>query len=198
VPARRPGALIRSHASRAAAAIACAIAAALFSSACGPKSPAAAPPAPASGGDVVAVDFDGLQQLLASGGARATVVNCWATWCAPCVAELPDLLAAAAPWKESVQVVLLSYDLMVPNSGLDRVSGVAHVKRFLEERKFALGDHVRVVLYDDAVSKLDDRFDLPGPIPTTVVLDRAGKVVGREKSAATRARFDELFSAAAK
>ena len=186
MPARRPGALVRSHAFRAAAAIACAIAA-VFSSACRPKAPA-----------VVAVDFDGLQQLLASGGARATVVNCWATWCAPCVAELPDLLAAAAPWKESVQVVLLSYDLMVPNSGLDRVSGVAHVKRFLEERKLALGDHVRVVLYDDAVSKLDDRFDLPGPIPTTVVLDRADKMIGRKKSAATRVRFDELFSAAAK
>jgi thiol-disulfide isomerase/thioredoxin len=187
VPARRTGALVRSHASRTAAAIACAIAAAFFSSACGPKAPS-----------VVAVDFDGLQQLLASGGARATVVNCWATWCAPCVAELPDLLAAAAPWKESVQVVLLSYDLMVPNSGLDRVSGVAHVQRFLDERKLLLGDHVRVVLYDDAASKLDDRFDLPGPIPTTFVLDRDGKVVGREKSAAARARFDELFSAAAK
>ena len=184
--ARRPGALVRSHASRATAAIACAIAA-VFSSACGPTAPT-----------VVAVDFDGLQRLLASGGARATVVNCWATWCAPCVAELPDLLAAAAPWKESVEVVLLSYDLMVPDRGLDRVSGAAKVKRFLEERKFALGDHVRVVLYDDEVSKLDDRFDLPGPIPTTVVLDREGKVVGREKGAATRARFDELFSAAAK
>jgi thiol-disulfide isomerase/thioredoxin len=198
VPARRTGAFVRSHASRTAAAIACAIAAAFFPSACGPKAPAAAPPAPASGGVVVAVDFDGLQQLLAARGARATVVNCWATWCAPCVAELPDLLAAAAPWKESVEVVLLSYDLMVPNSGLDRVSGVAHVQRFLEQRKLLLGEHVRVVLYDDAVSKLDDRFDLPGPIPTTVVLDRDGKVVGREKSAATRARFDELFGAAAK
>lgn len=184
--ARRPGALVRSHATRAAAAIACAIAAA-FSSACAPRAPA-----------VVAVDFDGLQRLLAAGGARATVMNCWATWCAPCVAELPDLLAAAAPWKESVEVVLVSYDLMVPNSGLDRVSGVAHVQRFLEARKLELGDHVRVVLYDDEASKLDDRFDLPGPIPTTVVLDHDGKVVGREKGAATRARFDELFGAATK
>jgi len=188
VPARRTGAFVRSHASRTAAAIACAIAAAFFPSACGPKVPA-----------VVAVDFDGLQQLLAAGGARATVVNCWATWCAPCVAELPDLLAAAAAQREQgVRVVLVSYDLLVPDSGLDRVSGAAKVKRFLEERRFELGDRVTVVLYDDVASKLDDRFDLPGPIPTTFVLDAAGNVVGREKGAASRARFDELIGAAAK
>jgi thiol-disulfide isomerase/thioredoxin len=126
------------------------------------------------------------------------VVNCWATWCAPCVAELPDLLASAAPRKDhSLRVVLVSYDLMVANSGLDRVSGAAKVRSFLEQREFELGDHVTVVLYDDEAKKLDDRFDLPGPIPTTVVLDRDLKVVGRERGAATRARFDELIGAAA-
>jgi hypothetical protein len=94
--------------------------------------------------------------------------------------------------------VLVSYDLMVANSGPDRVSGVAKLRRFLEQRELELGDHVTVVLYDDEAKKLDDRFDLPGPIPTTVVLDRDLKVVGRERSSATRARFDELIGAAAK
>ncbi len=164
--------------------------------ACGTRESA---PAAARHVEVEAVDFDGLLKLLASGDAHATVLNCWATWCGPCVAELPDLLAAAAPYRErGVRVVLVSYDLLVPNSGLDRVSGAAKVKRFVEQRDWPLGDHVRVVLYDDAAAKLDDRFDLPGPIPTTVVLDRGGKVVAREKGAADRARFDELFAAAAK
>jgi len=200
VPARRPGTFRRALASGAA--IACAIAA-VVPTACRPQDLVAAPdakaPVVAHGFDVVAADFDGLLELLRSGRARTTVVNCWATWCAPCVAELPDLLAAAAPWKDdALRVVLVSYDLMVPNSGLDRVSGVAKLKSFLEQRECELGDHVTVVLYDDEAKKLDDRFDLPGPIPTTVVLDRDLRVVGRERGPATRARFDELIGAAAK
>ena len=200
-PGWRPGARVRSRAPGIASAVALAIASAV-PGACGPSGPAAASGAQESAArslTVAAVDFDGLVKLLASGGARTTVVNCWATWCAPCVAELPDLLAAAAAQRDrDVRVVLVSYDLLVPDSGLDRVSGAAKVKRFLEERRFELGDRVSVVLYDDVASKLDDRFDLPGPIPTTFVLDAAGNVVGREKGAASRARFDELIGAVAK
>jgi thiol-disulfide isomerase/thioredoxin len=59
-----------------------------------PAAPAAAeptrPPAPRVA-DLQAVDRDGLIAHVKKGGARATLVTVWASWCVPCVEEMPML-----------------------------------------------------------------------------------------------------------
>ena len=56
---------------------------------------------------------------------QALVVNFWATWCAPCIVELPALEAAATHLKaESIKVILVN---------LDR-GGVAVAQPFLDKR----------------------------------------------------------------
>ena len=57
----------------------------------------------------------------------ALLVNFWATWCAPCVHELPDLATAAKGFDEkgvALDVVLISVDR----------KGPAHAQNFLDER----------------------------------------------------------------
>lgn len=147
-------------------------------------------PDPASARRVEVTDLDALTRRIGSTGARITVVNFWATWCAPCVAELPDLVAAVkARSDRSVALLLVSYDLNTPGSGLTRDTVVPLVRDFVEKRGLT-GD---VAIYDGETTKLDERFDLPGPIPATIVVDASGKVVARHADKATRAEFDALL-----
>lgn len=77
--------------------------------------PAAPPPAPDAGwvrpapGTVVAVDEAGLGLLAANPTGRVLVLNVWASWCAPCVEELPELgeVARAHP---AAEVLLVNVD----------------------------------------------------------------------------------------
>jgi thiol-disulfide isomerase/thioredoxin len=82
-----------------------------------PAAPAAAPAAPAAPATPANPDFpslsidtwdDGHFDLAAYRG-KWVVVNFWATWCAPCLKEIPDLAEFDAK-REDVQVVGLAYE----------------------------------------------------------------------------------------
>ena len=58
-------------------------------------------------------------------GEKALLINFWATWCAPCVVELPELEEAAQTLAaDDIEVALISVD----RKGLD------HAQSFLDER----------------------------------------------------------------
>jgi thiol-disulfide isomerase/thioredoxin len=179
----------------AAAAIALTMAAiAATGGGCGNETPAGAgAKASAPAALVEVADLDGLARRLGATGARLTVVNFWATWCVPCVAEIPDLLAAVEAVRDrSVAVVLVSYDLNTPGTDLTEQSVVPFVRSFVERHHL----DADVLIYTGATPELDLRYDLPGPIPATILLDAKGSVVARHAGAMTRAQFDEWIGAA--
>ncbi|HEX6885156.1 MAG TPA: TlpA disulfide reductase family protein [Planctomycetota bacterium] len=144
--------------------------------------PRAVPP------EVVVADLAGLEQALAARRGQPLLLNFWATWCAPCVAELPDLLAAVrAHEADGLRVLGVSYDLMLPNKEPEAVR--AAVLEFLQGRDLALPT---VVFDGPDYDAIDARFELPGPIPVTLAIDRSGQIVERAEGEGTRARFDEL------
>ncbi len=56
-------------------------------------------------------DFDGLEPLLNKQGDKVYVVNFWATWCAPCIKEIPHFEKLNANYKnKNVEVLLVSLD----------------------------------------------------------------------------------------
>ena len=55
-------------------------------------------------------DFSGIEPYLHQEGSKVYIVNFWATWCAPCVKELPYFEAIQQTYKKDVEVILVSLD----------------------------------------------------------------------------------------
>jgi thiol-disulfide isomerase/thioredoxin len=99
---------------------------------------------------------------LASFGGRPVLVNLWATWCAPCVTEMPTLDKLAVREADKIQVVAISQD-----------SRRGPVDHWWSKQGFAL-----IQPYLDA--KGDFSFAFGGvPLPTTILYDAKGKEVWR-------------------
>jgi thiol-disulfide isomerase/thioredoxin len=132
-----------------------------------PKPLAAVNPAKAAPA-VTFTDAKGVRQTLKSYQGKYVLLNMWATWCAPCVAELPALarLKAAAP-----NITVLAVDLT-------RKETPAKSAAFLKEHNAAaLGANV------DSASMFMRSFVVP-VMPTTVLIDPKGRVVARAEGPA--------------
>jgi thiol-disulfide isomerase/thioredoxin len=101
--------------------------------------------------------------LDAGRGGRPLLLNVWATWCPPCVKELPALDLLAGKLLPEVVVVALSTD----------DGGPAQVRPFLDK----LGV-TRLSLWYDRDGKSFQDFALRG-LPTTLLIDADGRIVAR-------------------
>jgi thiol-disulfide isomerase/thioredoxin len=119
----------------------------------GQKAPTA-PFADADGQDVTLADFEGKPLLL----------NIWATWCAPCKAEMPTLDTLAKLEKDRMAVIAVSQDL----------EGSAPVLAFFKETRVQ-----NLVPYTDADNAILAAFNNAIALPTTILYDSAGKEVWR-------------------
>jgi thiol-disulfide isomerase/thioredoxin len=101
-------------------------------------------------------------------GAKVTLVNVWATWCVPCVAEMDDLVRLDAAFSDKhVLLIGISMDDAVPG---DRESSKARVDSFLRKK----GVTFRNFYYTGPIPKLQEHFEFEGEIPLTVLYDRQG------------------------
>tara|TARA_R110002126_G_scaffold12416_20_gene54086 strand:- start:6057 stop:6608 length:552 start_codon:yes stop_codon:yes gene_type:complete len=143
----------------------------------------------AEGATVQVVDLEGLKAAIPAHNDQGMLLNFWAIWCGPCVAELPELLEVAHEFEgQGGRVLGVSYDLMVPGS--DPATIETTVREFLEGR----GHHFPTVIYDaDDYDAIDAHFDLPGPVPITLAIDKDGNIVDRQNGSASKARFQEMM-----
>ena len=93
---------------------------------------------------------------------KPLLVNLWATWCGPCVAEMPTLDALAVREGARLQVLVVSQD-----NARDKVDAWWANQRFK-----------RLAPYLDPKSDLGFAF-ATGMVPTTVLYDKDGKEVWR-------------------
>ena len=142
-----------------------------------------------AGPEIRVVDLKGLEAAIARHRGKAMLVNFWAIWCEPCVAELPEFLATGREFRDRNAVVLtVSYDLMIPDVTNDGV--LKQMRAFVAERKI----DAPVFIYDGPdYDAINERFGLPGPVPVTIAIDATGRIVDRHAGQATRQQFQEMM-----
>jgi thiol-disulfide isomerase/thioredoxin len=117
-----------------------------------PKAEASAPTTPF-------LDEKGRSLTLADLQAPVRVINLWATWCAPCVREMPTLAKLQAAYPGHVLVAAISMDKIE-----DR-----------EKARAFIADHPPLRFFQDPKTALAFALQPPADgFPTTVIYDRAG------------------------
>lgn len=109
---------------------------------------------------------------------KVALVNYWATWCAPCIAEMPDLQKLFTDYKDEVDFYFIT-------SEEPKV-----VKRFLEIEAYTLPVYYLLSSPPDVLKS--------SSLPTTFLIGKEGDVVMKKKGAANwnsktvRATIDKL------
>ncbi len=108
-------------------------------------------------------DAAGKSLTLASLKGKPALINLWATWCAPCVVELPTLNALANRADMNLTVVTVSQDMGSPEK----------IQPFLDQRGLA-----QLPAWLDAKGDLAFHYGAQ-TLPATILYDAAGKEVWR-------------------
>jgi thiol-disulfide isomerase/thioredoxin len=117
--------------------------------------------------DVPAIEFvdgDGATKSLADFKGKVVLLNIWASWCVPCREEMPAL--------DKLEQELGGKDFAVIAVNIDK-GGPDKARDFLVET-----GATHLGLYTDPTSKMFAVLKTVG-MPTTLVLDRDGKEIGR-------------------
>jgi thiol-disulfide isomerase/thioredoxin len=107
-------------------------------------------------------DIDGMKRSLADYKGKVVLLDFWATWCEPCLEELPDLVRLHEAHKdEGFTMIGVAMD----------AEGTAIVAPFVRQNK---------IPYPILISKgdLPAGFPIPG-FPTAFLIDREGKIARR-------------------
>ncbi len=113
---------------------------------------------------------------------KVVVLNFWATWCAPCVKELPELVEVSRRFSGD--------DVAFVTVAAEPVSEMERVERVLAERGIALPAWIGADASDM------ERFGLSETLPATVVVDREGDPVARIQGTFDRADLEGRVRAA--
>ena len=124
--------------------------------------------------DFTLTALDGSSFTLSDHRGEVVILNFWATWCLPCLAEMPTLEALHQELGDAgLRIVGISQD----TGGADEI------------RPFAEQLAVSYPLLPDPAFNVSTRYGGVPVLPTTIVVDREGRIVESEYGALTRRKL---------
>ena len=123
-------------------------------------------------------DMAGKNHTLAQYSGKWVVVNYWATWCPPCLEEVPDLVALYDSRKAK--------DVMVFGVVFDYES-TAEVNEYIDDMLMSYP----IVLGDDEVSRQIGMADV---LPTTFIYNPKGELVKTKRGLVTKQYLEDVIN----
>ena len=120
--------------------------------------------------EIAPIDLKGVAKLAKNETDKLLLVNLWATWCGPCVAEMPELVTMHRMYrKRPFELVTISLD------GPDKAD---LARKALNEIHASTTNYI---LSTDDLDGLAEALDpdWPGPIPYTLLIAPGGEVISR-------------------
>ena len=115
-----------------------------------------------------------MKQLLKNDSKKLRVINVWATWCGPCVAEFSELV--------DTYRMFMGRDFEMYTISTDKLDKKENVKEFLQSKQAALSGNY--IFESENKYDLIENFDpnWTGEIPYTVIVEPGGKIVWSNSS----------------
>ena len=110
-------------------------------------------------------DINDYEKIISSSEKKILLLNFWATWCAPCIKEIPELLELKKKFKNDVEIYFLSVDSNVKKT----------VPKFLKKNNL---ENLEVL--NDEKLKISGKFGVK-VMPTTVIINKEFKEVAHIK-----------------
>lgn len=124
--------------------------------------------APDDGVKVETCEFAGVEKAIADARGKVVLIDCWATWCGPCVQSFPDLVERHRKYgPKGLAVISLS---------LDDLSAGPAVLRFLRKHE-ATFTNLHLIRGEAAAKGMTETLAYRGGIPHAVLFDKEGKRV---------------------
>ena len=125
--------------------------------------------------DFTMKEMNGGEVKLASFKGKVILLNFWATWCAPCLAEIPGFVELQEQYKSDLQILGVSVD-----------DSVEDLKPYAEKMKMNYP-----VLLGKELTAVEEAYGPLFGIPQTFVINRDGLICKKHPGIAPKARFEQ-------
>lgn len=118
------------------------------------------------------ISFNQLTEIIDKPTDKMKVINFWATWCKPCIAEMPYFESVAKSQSDNVELIFVS---------LDFPEDVEKVKTFIKKKNISAEVYLlNDTNYDEFLPKIDKSWS--GAIPATLFVNKQENKYFYEKS----------------
>lgn len=136
-------------------------------------------PQPEAIATVYATDLSGADLDIRAGTGKPKLLNFWASWCRPCVEELPLLEAYAADHSNALEIIAVAIDTL------------PHVKTFLEKYPLTLPVAVGTISANELMTEWGNDKSI---LPFSALLDAEGNLLKVHAGPFDKNSLDQIFS----
>lgn len=134
--------------------------------------------------DLSDLDLAGIRKLVENDSKKLRLINVWATWCAPCVVEYPDLV--------KIQRMYGQRDFEFISLSVDKMENREKVQEFLQNAHSAIQNYI---YSEEDHYKLIEAIDPEwnGALPYSMLIEPGGKVVWKCQGAVDLAELKKTI-----